>query len=161
VSAWGRDPIRAWVGDDRSRPIFIQRSAFVDSDASRLWHPRVLMPLIGAEGGKLTGTYAQVALLSYEPRFDLARKLWYVDLELQGDFAPDSFIRLGVVRFQPHAREDSEIAAKDGSRAIRCSPPETAWGQILPLRRLSVTWAPAQLPEFSGTQIAVTLSGPG
>jgi hypothetical protein len=161
VSAWGLDPIRAWTNDAKAKqPIFIRRDSIRASENPALWHPRVLMPVVGAEKGSNSETFAQVSLISYEPRFHISENLWFVDIHVDVGLAPDPFIRLGVVRFQPHAREDREAEVKGESRAIRCSAPSVAWAQVMPVRRFAVTWVRGVEPSKPMTQVAATLSGP-
>jgi hypothetical protein len=158
VSAWGLDPIRGWATtESNSRlPIFIQRDAFRTTSNPALWHPRVLMPVAGAESGTSIETFAQVSLLSYKPRFDLREDLWYLDIDVDVGLTPEPFIRLGVVRYQPNAREDKS-GVTTGSRGIRCSPPSVAWAQVMPFRRLAATW----VRSSNGTEVSAVLSGPG
>lgn len=162
VSAWGRDPLRAWDDQAKEQSIFLTRSAFQDTGDPQDWQPRVLMPVPGAEVGANPESFAQVSLLTYEPRFDVSEHLWFVDLDVNVGELPDPFIRLGIVRYQPNAREDRPLAS-EGIKAIRCSAPVAAWIQALPRRHLSATCTPLAAPHVKTpfTQLAVTLAGPG
>ena len=69
-----------------------------------------------------------VSLVTYEPRFDIETEQWYVDASIEHAFEAQPFIRLGLVRFQPHAPKDLQV-----------SFPITQWVQLLPRRDISVS----------------------
>ena len=51
----------------------------------------------------------RVNVVGFKPEFDLTRGLWYADLTINmsnGVYAP--FIRLAIVRYQPHALADAK-----------------------------------------------------
>lgn len=60
--------------------------------------------------------------------FDKQRKLWYCDIELNTGFSYTPFVRLSLVRFQPHALAEAKI-----SRTVLCD-----FAQVLPRRVATV-----------------------
>jgi hypothetical protein len=92
----------------------------------------VLMPIPGDDPSKSNATpdhkdenpkepdFMLVSLLTYAPRFDVESETWYVDVEIDPGTAPDPFLRLGLVRFQPHA-----------NRRIQVSYPVPEWIQVV------------------------------
>jgi hypothetical protein len=65
-----------------------------------------------------------VSVLTYAPRFDVDMEQWYADVEIDPGVAPDPFLRLGLVRFQPHA-----------NRRLQLSQPVHEWVQITGFKR--------------------------
>lgn len=137
VSRRGGDPVRAGLGEERD--LFLRGEDFLElgnSESDLDYVDNVLMPL---EKPPETGARAQtdpgpalpslnVALVTARPRFDPEREEWYVDLALRPGMAPETFVRLGMVRYQPHT-----------DPARRCSLPVVQWTQPLPDRRLVVS----------------------
>jgi hypothetical protein len=144
----------------------IDSIAAEDKDTGVLWPdeeryaPRlvenVLMPIPGNDPGKV-GNAAQdqnnegqpknpdfmlVSLLTYAPRFDAESETWYIDVEIDPGTAPDPFVRLGLVRFQPHA-----------NRRIQVSYPTAEWIQVVGYRR------EVKLARHKGA-VTVTVNGP-
>jgi hypothetical protein len=74
-----------------------------------------------------------VSLLTYEPRFDIDYERWYVDIRIDAGELPEPFIRLGLVRFQPHARPE-----------IQVSEPIAQWVQLMPKRTIRVAIEPPE-----------------
>jgi WD domain, G-beta repeat len=68
--------------------------------------------------------FMMVSLLTYAPRFDVDTERWYVDVDIDPGASPDPFLRLGLVRFQPHA-----------ARNLQVSFPTAEWVQIVGKRR--------------------------
>jgi hypothetical protein len=65
-----------------------------------------------ADGGQVTRQPAlTVSLLTYEPRF-VAEECWYVDAEISPLALAYPFVRLGLVRYQPHAPAEWHAGAK-------------------------------------------------
>ena len=137
----------------------IDSIAAEDKDTGLLWpeediyRPRlvenVLMPLPktsenagGTDGNVEPATlqrqqFMMVSLLTYAPRFDVDSERWYVDVEIDPGNSPDPFLRLGLVRFQPHA-----------SRELQVSFPTTEWVQIVGRQRdVTVVVQPGDKPD--------------
>jgi hypothetical protein len=74
----------------------------------------------GGEAKPKEPDFMLVSLLTYAPRFDVESETWYVDVEIDPGTAPDPFLRLGLVRFQPHA-----------NRRIQVSYPVAEWIQVV------------------------------
>ncbi|MEL6610149.1 MAG: hypothetical protein AAFO93_14670 [Pseudomonadota bacterium] len=135
VSRRGSDPVR---GGRETEPV-LRPSAIADlfrvEDDIRCaeFVPDVLMPL-DAEGdaNRQDDEAAQppmrVGLALYRPRFDPEREEWFIDITLDPAEAPDGFVRLGIVRYQPHAIP-----------ALRCSRPVVQWAQPLGARTARVS----------------------
>jgi hypothetical protein len=68
--------------------------------------------------------FMMVSLLTYAPRFDVDTERWYVDVDIDPGASPDPFLRVGLVRFQPHA-----------ARNLQVSFPTAEWVQIVAKRR--------------------------
>ncbi len=117
------------------------------------------MPLPAAADGSLADPKAPpefmaVALLTTEPRFDVERERWFVDVDLKKGSGSDPYLRLGLVRYQPHAREDLTARDAGGPVRLRVSTPVTARAKVLASRRAEATWR--RLPDGS-TEVLVTV----
>ena len=75
------------------------------------------------------GGFMSVALITYEARFDAEQELWYADVDIDALDVSYPFVRLGLVRFQPHA-----------PRRLRVSEPIVEWIQIMPDRTLCASF---------------------
>ena len=81
-------------------------------------------------------------LFRVAPRYDRQLRHWYADFGIASALAQrltDRFVRLGLVRYQPHAREDRPDAPDQTRRSIRCSPPTSVWTVVPPRRELRAT----------------------
>lgn len=87
------------------------------------------------------------ALATYVPRFDVETEKWFVDLDFYIGEMVEPFVRLGLVRYQPHALDE-----------LRVSAPVTAWAQILPRRSVKVM---ASDQGQGWIAIDVRVDGPG
>ncbi|AMB44850.1 hypothetical protein [Methylobacterium sp. AMS5] len=165
VTRWGRDPIKSGPGplgwlmpadafadlgtapiDSPSAPKAQRWDALACADAEVVYVPRATMPIPGGTpGADGTGTTMEVALLTYRPRFDADREVWYADVALSGLGVAAPFVRLGLVRYQPLAE-----------RVLRVSEPVVEWAQIMPGRRVVAT---ASRTERG--LVTVTVTGPG
>jgi len=158
VTRRGADPIEA--GPPQTH-IFMSRVDFPDllrpSDdpLGAIYVDDVEMPL--SDDGSDMGTAApaetkgksentppplRVALVTYEPRFDVEREEWYVDVRLRDGETASPFVRFGLVRYQPNTH-----------RSLRCSRPVAQWVKPLPKRYISIS----PLPDQSG--VVVTMTG--
>jgi hypothetical protein len=82
----------------------------------------------GTSDANAAVTFMQVALLTFEPYFDIEAEEWFVDVAMDAARATDPFIRLGLVRYQPNAVDDE----------LQVSTPVRVWTQLPPRRTLSV-----------------------
>lgn len=150
VTRMGADPLRG--GRDQTRT-FLSLDDFPDlkRDVDHVSHaqyvPCVDMPLSDTkdtETGEETPPL-QVGLLTYVPRFDPDAEEWYVDVSLAPGMAPESFVRFGLVRYQPHTVP-----------GLRCSRPVSQWVQPMPDR-----YAVAQRAEAdTDADLTLNVSGP-
>lgn len=163
VTRWGSDPTK---GVDQNAPAdprlpgFLDPSSFKDLGATPSasgmgftaeLEPVVRMPVrVEAPPGQPQAdtplTTLDVSLVTYEPRFDIETEQWYVDAAIEHPFEAQPFVRLGLVRFQPHAPEDHQV-----------SFPTTQWVQLLPRRDVRVTYELRNSVEFA----MVTVEGLG
>ncbi|MGY4505796.1 hypothetical protein ACVWYH_009753 [Bradyrhizobium sp. GM24.11] len=102
--------------------------------------------------------YLAVALCTFSPLFDPSEELWYVDLALKTDPFPMPRMRLGLVRYQPHAREDFEISDGGTPTRLRVSTPVAEWIQPLPGRTVEATCQHSA--DGKQTKVFVTVKGP-
>ena len=94
VTQWGVDPI--WLSQ-----------APTESAATK---EHFIAPK--ASGKATLAELAQpVSVVGYQPEFDLERKLWFADIELDIGPSYTPFVRLALVRFQPDSVEHAEISA--------------------------------------------------
>ncbi|WP_425079093.1 hypothetical protein [Ruegeria denitrificans] len=132
ISRRGSDPVRGGSETEPVlRPIAIADLFRDQKDARRAkMVENVLMPLddesstVGNQKQSSTPPM-RVALALYQPRFDVEREEWFIDVTLKAPLAPDGFVRLGLVRYQPHAVPE-----------LRCSRPVVQWAQPLSTRAL-------------------------
>ena len=120
TTRWGADPIRE---GQRPKGWLIPATAFLDlydSQSGAELERNVLMPIPrkpdAAGNNTQTGSAAGrefmlVSLLTYEPRFDIDYERWYIDVRIDAGEVPEPFIRLGLVRFQKHARPELQVSA--------------------------------------------------
>jgi hypothetical protein len=167
ITRWGGDPTRfpveglrateqaqgATASAGSSLSTFIPASAFLDlcQDSGTGFlpepHSRVLMPIrVEQNTSKPENDKSrdiptlEVALLAYRPKFDIAEEQWYVDVALEHPREAEPFVRLGLVRFQPHAPEHLQV-----------SYPVVQWTQLLPRRTVDV--------RRSGNDITIRVEG--
>jgi hypothetical protein len=127
VTRMGADPVRE---STRDKGHFLTLKDFEDrvgDDGKYIGN--CLMPLddeTRPDGAPLNSL--AVGLLTYEPRFDLEQETWYADIQINSKQATDPFLRLGLVRYQPHTDQKFQL-----------SNPVTQWIQLLPKRDVEVT----------------------
>ncbi|MCA0850573.1 hypothetical protein [Salipiger thiooxidans] len=163
VTRRGMDPVRIGDGlaaDPSETQVFLSKEAFPDlwrdpSDpALAEYVPHAMMPLAdaGEAAAAKDGTRTEdqvppmaVGLVVYAPRFDPELEEWYPDVHLRPGVRADSFVRFGLVRYQPHTRPN-----------LRCSRPVVQWAQPLPDRTVTV-----ETTGMHGHEVlTVTMSGP-
>lgn len=140
VSVWGVDPTGPLAGRGAGRHRFLTREQFRLPPVAG-WEPLVLMPLPGQPGEEREGV-AHISLLTLPVNFDAESPNGFVDFGLALDAGPDPFIRLGLVRFQGHARPDQLGVPAPARPSIRCSAPVALQSQTMPARRVVVTSTP-------------------
>jgi hypothetical protein len=85
----------------------------------------------------------RASLLTFVPRFDIDHENWFCDVELNADTAPEPFMRLGLVRYQPYAPPE-----------LRVSEPVVEWLQIPQHRAVTVS-----VDESNPKQLGVEMKG--
>jgi hypothetical protein len=167
ITRWGADPIRR---GQRPKGWLIPAKAFLDAGNPDVeFEPNVLMPIprkpdasSGGGGGDVNSgnnnragasdtlgrEFMLVSLLTYEARFDVDYERWYIDVRIDADQVPEPFIRLGLVRFQKHAR-----------RELQVSEPIPLWVPVMQKRSVRVSVAPPDKGSRR-TELAIDVSTP-
>ncbi|MFO1100738.1 MAG: hypothetical protein U1E81_21395 [Xanthobacteraceae bacterium] len=152
VTRWGADPIRqrgqarGWLLSKDNFPHVVTDPADFTRSPDKpipdaLLVKNVLMPVpadadaqpvgappSGTSSPQPPGGFMLVSLVTYTPRFNAEQENWYVDIDMSPCEAVYPFVRLGLVRFQPHA-----------PRNLQVSEPVVEWAQIMPERTASAT----------------------
>src|SRR5690606_10998446 len=94
----------------------------------------------------------RVDVVGFMPQFDAERKLWYADLTVDLADGPtySPFVRLALVRYQPHALDDARI-----SRVVLAG-----FAQLTPDRAALVTADPHQPRTLRIVVSGIAPSGP-
>lgn len=136
VTRRGADPVK---GGGSEKTVFMSLRDLPDAGRPK-GHARhaecvemVEMPLTDEASASDGGPRMMVSLVTYEPRFNPESEEWYIVVETTELKAPDAFVRLGLVRYQPNA-----------PKPRRCSRPVVQWAQPLPLRRASARRGPEE-----------------
>jgi hypothetical protein len=126
-----------------------------DSSTAKVEAPPVPMPGPGPAAPPPAGApsdqakprpltqFMNVSLLTYEPRFDVEQETWFSDVEINPIDVPNPFVRLGIVRYQPHSK-----------RNLQVSEPVTEWIQVLPARTVQAT---VEMPDSGAAKDCITL----
>lgn len=130
VTRWGGDPVR--VDPSPQRGFLIPPEAFADlspPDRDPAPHePQMVDGRTLPTSGGLAEQHRRISLLTYEPRFDLDRQEWFVDVDLRPVRASEPFVRFGVVAYDTDAPSELQL-----------SSPVTVTATLLPHRCLRVT----------------------
>jgi hypothetical protein len=144
ISRCGGDPIRSDPAPQQGW--FMPPTAFACLNPAEAGEPQahdpkyvpsVNMPIaVAKQPGSADGTadpnsvtFMPVALLTFEPYFDIDAEEWFIDVAMDAARATDPFIRLGLVRYQPSALDGQQIDV---------STPVRVWTQLPPRRTLCV-----------------------
>ncbi len=133
VSQWGMDPL--W---DTARPGEQIRAA---DFPSRVIDEALKLPLRDKLPTESAAPEAPVHVVGHRVRWHEERKLWYCDIDLDPGRAYMPFVRLALVRYQPHALPDAKL-----SKVVMGE-----FAQVLPKRR-------ARLVR-DGSSLSFTLHG--
>lgn len=79
----------------------------------------------GAADEKSAHVLVRAGMIPFEPGFDIDREQWFVDVAIENRDTPNTMVRFGLVRYQPHSISED----------IMVSEPVTAWTQLLPDRK--------------------------
>lgn len=136
ITRWGSDPILP-AGPHREGATTF---TFVNPSAFKAVEGFKFTPVNSVDMPVRTGTShtsdedtipakhsLKVALMTYTPKFDVETEEWYVDTLIEHPYETEPFVRLGLVRFQPHAPPDRQV-----------SFPVTQWFRLLPRRDVRV-----------------------
>ncbi|WP_324765558.1 hypothetical protein SO078_29805 (plasmid) [Sinorhizobium meliloti] len=137
VSRWGGDPLNH---DYAPLVTGLSVGAFL-SPPEPLSYVIVPVQIPKPPGARDNTTVLETAdLLTYEPRFDVDREQWFVDLDIQAPETPNLFVRFGLVRYQRNTILPT----------LEASEPVVVWTQILPSRTLISTVTTQQAPPAAG-----------
>jgi hypothetical protein len=163
VSVWGTDPIRREPQEKIDRHRFLSWNDLKLPEGALL-HPRVLMPIPGTTPGQDKEMFVEVSVVSFPLTFIDGERDAYVDIDLAPVIGiAEPVVRLGIVRMQLNARQDTPPSQRIDRSGIRCSPPVAVQSQLLPERRLSVSVTEVDRKHGAdGDQmsVSVVLSGP-
>jgi hypothetical protein len=162
ITRWGGDPAKHDAAQ-QSRYLIPLKSfadrpggptAGPDNPHAPTFVPDVDVPYFKSEEGKdddgeQPEGYFRCGLLTYEPCFDIDREQWFVDINIVPEYTPNQFVRLGLVRFQPHAI----------SNELRCSKPVAVWSQLMPQRQISCSLEPSTAAAKPGRHVKVKVTG--
>jgi hypothetical protein len=164
VSVWGGDPTKTAPREREAKHRFLSFREF-KLPKTAMMHPRVLMPVPASVTGQDKPTFVEVSVVSFPVEFEEYATDAFVDI----DIAPilgvaEPLLRLGVVRLQLNARNDTPPSFRGDASGIRCSPASVVEARLFPERVLSAS-ATAIGPEHGAsdlrTSVSVVLSGPG
>lgn len=118
ITQWGMDPIWETAGLDGYPAIYNFPDRLEDDVA-------VTLEEDAARG--TTGEPGRVNVVGFEPLYDEGRRLWFADLTV--DLPTDTympFVRLALVRYQPHALPDAMISRVVLADFMQLTPDRTA-----------------------------------
>lgn len=155
VTRWGLDPIKGggelgWLTPptafaDLDKPDIDLGAGDTVLPLGAVYVPRASVPIPVEDGtGQRRQVRLEAALLTFVPKFDLDHESWFCDVELRSGTAPEPFMRLGLVRYQPYA-----------PAPLRVSEPIVEWLQIPQQRTVTVTIDPAN-PKLLKVNVAGT-----
>ncbi|MFH8447744.1 hypothetical protein ACH4CD_00785 [Streptomyces fungicidicus] len=107
VTLMGRDPVH------RSADVV---APTVSTFTNAVGHAEGLVP------ASPNGSSPTVTVVGFAPRFDPEGNRWYCDLDLDTGDACLPFVRLALVRFQPHSIPDAEISPVVATDLVRTLP---------------------------------------
>jgi hypothetical protein len=148
TSEWGRDPV--WTSTGVTEPL--QPEHFTNRVMTTPEPPEFdpapppwsTGPFALAEDNSLS-----VGVIGFFPEYNPARKLWFVDIEMDSGTSYFPFVRLALARFQPHSVWPGMPNSQHLSRVTR-----TEFLQLVPDRVASIAY-------MGGRLLVVTVSGVG
>lgn len=128
VSQWGQDPI---LDSIRPRPV-MHPGAFSARVADfRLWLPEASHDMVVA---------------AHRVHYDFERRLWFADIEIDAGSSYSPFVRLALVRVQPHALQGCALSPVQ----------HTQYAQLPPTRELHLS----RLDHGRQSGVALRVFGP-
>ncbi len=139
VSQWGQDPISA--------------SELPHS----VMHPSAFGARVASYSFHLPEANRTMEIAAHRVHYDFHRRLWYADIEIEAGPSYAPFVRLALVRVQPHAVGDCALSAVV----------HTQYAQLLPTRELHLDRAGniyslqvyGQAPEYGSASARGELGG--
>ena len=181
ITRWGADPIRGGPGpegmlmpphafSDRMASAGLSRAVFVSSAMMPIPQPDkssaptaaptppadecaapVSIVAMPAAETSAKPQWLQVALLTYEPYFDVDQERWFVDVALDPFDAVEPFVRLGLVRYQEHAPSHLQVPRRSSSGR-----------KFFPVGPFGLSWRPkprSRAGPFASTCLAAPRCG--
>jgi hypothetical protein len=134
VTQWGMDPV--WETASLSGVPGV--ASFPDADASGFG-----LPLVDGD--------FDIDVVGFAPQFDYTRGLWFADLTVDTGETYMPFVRLALVRFQPHALVGAQL-----SRVVLAD-----FAQLAPDRTATATFDPYNPRVINVAVSGVSPRGPG
>ncbi len=119
VTQWGMDPIWASNSLPADMPTF---GHFKNTTQIGL---RLTLEELEGLQAPSEGFY-QVGVAAFTPEYDKERGLWYCDVEIDAGQAYMPFIRLALVRYQPHSLPDAHLSQVVLADLAQLTPERTA-----------------------------------
>ena len=119
VTQWGMDPIWASNALPADRPTFGNFR-----NATQIGLRLTLEELQGLQGP--TDGFYEVGVAAFKPEYDKDRGLWYCDVEIDAGRAYMPFIRLALVRYQPHSLPNAHLSHVVLADLAQLTPERTA-----------------------------------
>ena len=115
---WGNDPI--WASEDQLDETPAVNDFYnAKASASSLTVPKVTGDMV-------------FDVVGYEVAYDSARQLWYCDIELNNAAVYAPFVRLALVRYQPHSIAGVELSPVQLADFVQIAPDRSAMLSIDP-----------------------------
>lgn len=100
--------------------------------------------------------FGQYTVVGHPVTYDAARDLWYADIEVSESALYSPFVRLALVRYQPHSINGAEVGPIVTTDAIKLSPTRmTVRQKLSPGIKLTVTGPGPMTTEAAPIQVTV------
>ncbi len=119
VTQWGMDPIWASNSLPADMPTFGHFR-----NTTQIGLRLTLQELEGLQGP--TDSFYEVGVAAFTPEYDHERGLWYCDIEIDAGQSYMPFIRLALVRYQPHSLPDAHLSQVVLADLAQLTPERTA-----------------------------------
>ena len=146
VTQWGMDPI--WA----SNPLPADLPGFEHfKNPAQIGLRLSLEELKGMNDP--SSDYYEVGVAAYKPEYDPERGLWYCDVQIDAGQAYLPFVRLALVRYQPHSLPDAHLSHVVLADLAQLTPERTATITYNPKNPTKIDIVVAGL-SYSATQAA-------
>jgi hypothetical protein len=119
VTQWGMDPI--WA----SNPLPADLPTFEHFRNPAQIGLRLTLEELEAMEDPSSEFY-EVGVAAYKPQYDQERGLWYCDVEIDAGHAYLPFVRLALVRYQPHSLPNAHLSHVVLADLVQLTPERTA-----------------------------------